>query len=77
MVITHGLMEVFFVVNKKVIDRLDDNTIWEKEPLESFAKDNELNAYKHHGFWRPMDTLRDKTILEKFWITNNAPWKTW
>ena len=67
----------FFVINKKVIDRIDDNAIWEKEPLESLAKDNELNAYKHYGFWRPMDTLGDKKNLEKFWDSNNAPWKIW
>jgi len=68
----------FFVVEKKVIDRIkDDITIWEKEPLESLARDNELNAYKHYGFWKPMDTLRDKTSLEKLWISNNAPWKIW
>ena len=68
----------FFVLNKKVIERIqDDGTSWETKPLESLANDNELNAFKHYGFWRPMDTLRDKNILEELWSNGQAPWKLW
>jgi glucose-1-phosphate cytidylyltransferase len=68
----------FFVLSPKVIERIkDDNTIWEQEPLKGLANDNELMAYKHHGFWQPMDTLREKTMLENMWQSNNAPWKVW
>ena len=49
----------------------------EKGPLENIAKDNELMAFQHDGFWQPMDTLRDKELLEKLWLNNNAPWKNW
>ena len=52
-------------------------TIWEKEPLENLAKDGELFAYKHHGFWKPMDTLRDNIQLNEMWKNNKALWKTW
>jgi glucose-1-phosphate cytidylyltransferase len=54
-----------------------DSTIWERAPLEKLAQDNQLVAYKHPGFWRPMDTLRDKLDLEKLWSEDNAPWKLW
>tara|TARA_Y100000992_G_scaffold301496_1_gene272554 strand:- start:1798 stop:2562 length:765 start_codon:yes stop_codon:yes gene_type:complete len=68
----------FFVLKKEVIDLItNDNTIWEKEPLEKLAKMKELYCYAHDGFWRPMDTLRDKNILEELWSKGNAPWKTW
>ncbi len=68
----------FFVCNSKVIDRIeDDQTIWEQEPLNSLAKDNQLNGYKHRGFWRPMDTLRDKIYIEDLWNSKRAPWKIW
>ena len=68
----------FFVLNSKVIDRIeDDNTIWEQDPLISLAQEKQLNAYKHKGFWRPMDTLRDKTKLEELWQSKKAPWKLW
>jgi glucose-1-phosphate cytidylyltransferase len=68
----------FFVLSPKVLDYLeDDNTVWEKEPLESLALSGNLMAYKHNGFWQPMDTLRDKLSLEKLWSNDVAPWKTW
>lgn len=68
----------FFVLSPKVIDRIDsDSTTWEKEPLNGLAKDNQLMAFKHQGFWQPMDTLRDKNYLEDLWDNNKAPWKLW
>lgn len=68
----------FFVLNKKVIDYIEgDGTSWESAPLEKLASENQLNAYKHFGFWRPMDTLRDKNELEEMWSSNKAVWKKW
>ncbi len=68
----------FFVLEPSVFQYLDgDDTIWERKPLESLASTNELVAYKHHGFWQPMDTLRDKNHLEELWSTGKAPWKLW
>ena len=68
----------FFVLNKNVFDYIDsDSTLWEEEPLKNLAKDCELMAYEHKGFWQPMDTIRDKNILQSLWESNNAPWKTW
>lgn len=68
----------FFVLNKEVIERIsDDSTIWEQEPLRGLAIDGELMAYKHEGFWQPMDTLREKQKLEEMWELNRAPWKVW
>jgi glucose-1-phosphate cytidylyltransferase len=68
----------FFVLEADVIDYIShDSTVWEDEPLERLADDGQLSAYKHHGFWHPMDTLRDKNILENLWQSNNAPWKVW
>ncbi|WP_321948490.1 glucose-1-phosphate cytidylyltransferase [Paraburkholderia sp. J10-1] len=68
----------FFVLSPKVIDLIpDDDCVWEREPLEILAKDGQLSAYEHDGFWQPMDTLRDKTYLEELWQTGNAPWKVW
>lgn len=68
----------FFVLSPKVIDYIfNDNTVWEKTPLEKLAHENQLSAYIHHGFWHPMDTLRDKNYLEDLWITGKAPWKVW
>ena len=68
----------FFVLSPKVLDYLkDDSTVWEQEPLTQLASDGELMAYKHHGFWQPMDTLRDKVYLETLWEARKAPWKTW
>jgi len=68
----------FFVLEPKVFDYLkDDSTVWEKEPLEKLAKDGQLSAYLHTGFWQPLDTLRDKNYLEKLWASGKAPWKIW
>ncbi len=66
----------FFVCEKEVFDYIEgDDTTWEREPLERIANDGKLFAYKHSGFWQPMDTLRDKNELEKLWQSGNAPWK--
>jgi glucose-1-phosphate cytidylyltransferase len=68
----------FFVLSPEVIGLVkSDSTVWEREPLELLANQSELMAYEHHGFWQPMDTLRDKNYLEKLWASGNAPWKTW
>ncbi|WGR97914.1 glucose-1-phosphate cytidylyltransferase [Bradyrhizobium sp. ISRA443] len=68
----------FFVLSPKVIDLvMDDSTVWEREPLAALAEQQQLSAYQHHGFWQPMDTLRDKTILEALWVEGKAPWKVW
>ena len=68
----------FFVLNARVLERIsDDDTSWEAEPLEGLARDDELVAYKHMGFWQPMDTLREKNYLHDLWTTGNAPWKVW
>jgi glucose-1-phosphate cytidylyltransferase len=68
----------FFVLEPAVLDYIDgDHTVWEKEPLEKLARDGALAAYKHRGFWQPMDTLRDKMLLERLWASGEAPWKVW
>ena len=68
----------FFVMEPKVFDYIkDDATILEKEPMENLAKEGQLMAHKHSGFWQPMDTLRDKQILETLWASGKAPWKKW
>jgi glucose-1-phosphate cytidylyltransferase len=68
----------FFVLSPSVIDYIEDDlTIWEKSPMERLARDGQLDAYLHHGFWHPMDTLRDKVYLEDLWRLGRAPWKTW
>ena len=68
----------FFVLSPKVIDLIEgDKTVWESGPLESLAKDRQLNAWFHNGFWQPMDTLRDKRHLEELWDSGKAPWKKW
>jgi glucose-1-phosphate cytidylyltransferase len=68
----------FFVLSPKVLSLLDsDQTIWERKPLEQLAHDGELMAYQHKGFWQPMDTLRDKMLLEELWASGQAPWKAW
>ncbi len=68
----------FFVLSPKVIDYIeDDSTIWERRPLERLAAERQLMAYKHGGFWQPMDTLRDKSHLEELWQSGKAPWKLW
>ena len=68
----------FFVLSPKVLSLLkDDKTIWEQEPLEKLASDGQLAAFEHEGFWHPMDTLRDKNVLESLWDSGSAPWKKW
>jgi glucose-1-phosphate cytidylyltransferase len=68
----------FFVCEKDVFDYIDsDSTVWEQEPLSTLAIDGQLSAYKHRGFWQPMDTLRDKIYLEKLLADGKAQWKTW
>lgn len=68
----------FFVMQPSVFDRLDgDATVLEQEPLAGLARDGQLGAFKHTGFWQPMDTLRDKRILEQLWDSGEAPWKVW
>ncbi len=68
----------FFVADPSVLDLIDGpDTSWEAEPLESLAANGELMAYRHSGFWQPMDTLRDKNALEVLWASGNAPWKRW
>jgi glucose-1-phosphate cytidylyltransferase len=68
----------FFVLSPKVLPLIeDDYTVWEHEPLIKLAEQGELMAYKHEGFWQPMDTIHDKNTLEKMWATNSAPWKKW
>jgi len=68
----------FFVLSPKVLDLLeDDSTVWEQEPLNKLVGSGELMAYEHHGFWQPMDTLRDKHYLEELWSKKKAPWKVW
>lgn len=74
----------FFILSPECIKRIcsdetdkTDETSWELEPLTGLALDGELMAFKHEGFWQPMDTLREKLLLEKLWKSNKAPWKTW
>ena len=68
----------FFVLNPKVIEHItDESTIWEREPMERLAASGEMGAWLHHGFWQPMDTLRDKNHLEELWSSGKAPWKVW
>jgi len=68
----------FFVFEPEIVDYIeDDNTILETEPLENLTKSGKLGTYKHYGFWRPMDTLRDKRYLEDLWAQGKAPWKVW
>ena len=68
----------FFVLEPEVFAHLSgDQTVWERDPLESLARASQLSAFKHSGFWHPMDTLRDKNILEELWASGKAPWKIW
>ena len=69
----------FFVLEPEIFKYIKggDSTVWEREPLMSLAKDGQLCAYKHNGFWHPMDMLKDKQELNKLWNSNNAPWKVW
>ena len=68
----------FFVLESSVLSRIEgDATIWEQQPLRSLARDGELKAFFHEGFWQPMDTLRDRVQLEALWNDGHAPWKIW
>ena len=68
----------FFVLEPSVIDYIkDDTTVWERDPLERLAKEGQISAYKHKGFWQPTDTLREKNILEELWNSGKARWKIW
>lgn len=68
----------FFVLEPGVFDFIDDDaTSWEKSPLERLAAAGQLSAFQHHGFWKPMDTLRDQRELDEMWRSGNAPWKRW
>ncbi|NEQ69511.1 MAG: glucose-1-phosphate cytidylyltransferase [Symploca sp. SIO2D2] len=68
----------YFVLEPEVIDYIaEDATVWEQEPLQKLAHNGQLSAYKHDGFWQPMDTLKDKNRLEKLWQNDEAPWKVW
>jgi glucose-1-phosphate cytidylyltransferase len=68
----------FFVCQPAVLDRISgDDTVWEQAPLAGLAADGQLSAYRHEGFWQPMDTLREKQLLEALWATGQAPWKLW
>lgn len=68
----------FFVLSPKVVDYVaGDGTLWEREPMERLAAENQMSAFFHRGFWQPMDTLRDKNHLEELWASGKAPWKIW
>jgi glucose-1-phosphate cytidylyltransferase len=68
----------FFVLSPKTIDYIkDDQSIWEREPMQKLATDGQMSVYFHEGFWQPMDTLREKQLLENLWIEGKAPWKVW
>jgi glucose-1-phosphate cytidylyltransferase len=68
----------FFVLSPRVLDYLEnDATVWEQQPLQRLATEGQLMAFEHDGFWQPMDTLRDKHLLEELWISGKAPWKNW
>ncbi len=68
----------YFVLNRKALDYIEgDNTIWERDPVERLARDGQLVGYRHHGFWSPMDTLKEKSILDALWDSGNALWKIW
>jgi glucose-1-phosphate cytidylyltransferase len=68
----------FFVLSPQCLDRISgDHVAWEREPMDGLAADGELMAYRHDGFWQPMDTLREKSLLESLWVSGRAPWKQW
>jgi glucose-1-phosphate cytidylyltransferase len=68
----------FFVLSPAVLEYIDDDaTLWEKEPMQRLASAGQLAAFRHDGFWQPMDTLRDKNHLEELWSSDKAPWKLW
>ena len=65
-------------MNSDALEKIsNDESVWEREPLENLAKEKEISAYKHYGFWQPMDTLRDLNYLNSLWNSNSAPWKSW
>ncbi|HVA06561.1 MAG TPA: glucose-1-phosphate cytidylyltransferase [Acidimicrobiales bacterium] len=68
----------FFILSRDVLGYIDgDDTVWEHEPIERLAREGQLSAYHHDGFWQAMDTLRDRTTLDELWTSGNAPWKVW
>ena len=68
----------FYVMKKRVLDYIEsDETVWEGEPIRRLVQDKQVNAYKHYGFWRPMDTMTDKRQLEGIWYSGKAPWRVW
>lgn len=68
----------FYVMKKRILDYIEnDETVWEGEPIRRLVQENQVNAYKHYGFWRPMDTMTDKRQLEEIWKSGKAPWKVW
>lgn len=67
----------FFIFRNAIFDYLKPNSVLEKEPLEQLSAESQLYAYKHHGFWQPMDTLRESELLNKLWTQDEAPWKVW
>jgi len=67
----------FFVFEPQVLDYLDEHCVLEQQPLEALARDKQLVAYRHEGFWQPMDTYREFTLLNEMWSSGNAPWKVW
>lgn len=68
----------FFVLSRKVLDYVaDDKTVWERAPLEKLATEGQLQAFRHDGFWQPMDTVRERLVLESLWNSGKAPWKVW
>lgn len=68
----------FFVLSPDALDYIDDDTtIWEREPLQNLARDGQLSGYHHKGFWQPMDTLRERDLLQAMWQADEAPWKVW
>ena len=71
-------MVVFFVLEPEVFNYISgDNMPWEDEPLKNITKERQLNCYKHDGFWQPMDTIREKSILNQLYLNGEAPWKIW
>jgi glucose-1-phosphate cytidylyltransferase len=68
----------FFVLEPRALDYVqDDDSVWERAPMEKLAEEGQLMAYRHDGFWQPMDTLREKRLLEDMWASGEAPWKVW
>jgi glucose-1-phosphate cytidylyltransferase len=67
----------FFIFEPEIFNFLNDDCVLEREPLEALAKQGQLRAYKHHGFWQPMDTFRESLALNELWDQKSAPWKTW